>query len=160
MSKLTSTRRRRGVPCQEEATTDELLVVARVRLTGHPENRQEGGDASFQIEAIIVCRTVITPSSSDKHVALVPAPHLHQCHVPACHRSRCRSGAVVQDEDQVAGADLKRAAQFGGGVHLRDFAGLGGSQGFQFASINDTQTAVLVGDVDDCEAGGAGSRAQ
>jgi hypothetical protein len=57
----------------------------------------------------------------------------------------CLRRAVVQDEVHVGTADLKRCAQFGGGVPAWDMTK---PRGGLVVDIDDTQSAFLVEDVD------------
>uniref|UniRef100_A0A804QK49 Uncharacterized protein n=1 Tax=Zea mays TaxID=4577 RepID=A0A804QK49_MAIZE len=139
------------LPCQEEAATYELLVVARVRLAivlykhGH-----DSGTAAVQGVSAAV-RLAVTPSDAGES-AVAASRHLHK---PLLVRRR-RLGAVVQDEVLVERADGEREADLGGAVVLGDAADNGaaavrGSERLEFVRVGDDQGGVVVEDAEDLE---------
>lgn len=146
------------LPCQEEAATYELLVVARVRLAivlykhGH-----DSGTAAVQEVSAVVVRLAVTPSDAGES-AVAASRHLHKPLV--VRRRRRRLGAVVQDEVLVERADGEREGDLGGAVVPGDAADGGaaaaaaavrGSELLELVGVGDEQGGVGVGDAEDLE---------
>lgn len=139
---------RRPLPCQEETITDELLVVARIRIARHPQHRQEGSIAALQSVSVLVARLVVMPSDADKRA--VAAFRLHK---PPVMPLRRRLRAVVEDQVLICRAEREWRPEFGRAVDRRDMAGFvaGGMEVIKLMDIDDEQRGVVVEDVKDLE---------
>ena len=145
------------LPCQEEAVTDELLVVACVRLAILCKHRHDSSTAAVQEVSPVVGLAVAPPSDASKRV--VAASRLDK---PLARR-RCRRrrlGAVVQDHFLIDGADGERKGDLGGAVVFGDSAALiddrgvrvgGSSELFELVGVGDDQGGVVVEDGEDLE---------
>ena len=149
----------RRLPCQEEAVTDELLVVACVRLAILCQHRHDSRTAAVQEVSPVVGLAVTPPSDASERA--VAASRLHKPLVRRrCRRRRRRLGAVVQDHFLIDRADGERKGDLSGAVVFGDSAALiddgavrvgGSDELFELVGVGHDQGGVVVEDGEDLE---------